>query len=230
MQDVVMGIKREGKDVIWLLVGAVPLLDKQDASVTRVVTTFADITARRASEKQLKALATTDGLTQINNHRAFREQLTLEMMRSTRYSHPLALIMIDVDHFKAFNDTFGHPAGDVVLKDVAAVLKLAARGTDFAARYGGEEFAIILPDTDTIGASIIAERIRAGIQDSAWALRPVTVSLGVASFSPDLTDASDFVARADRALYSAKTQGRNRVCISKRGGHSPAHGASKQAA
>jgi len=216
-RDVVMGVKRPASDPVWLFVDAIPLIDPETHKVLRVVTTFSDITSRRASEKQLEALATTDGLTGIRNHRAFHERLTLEISRAVRYNHGLALIMVDVDHFKSFNDAFGHPAGDSVLKIVAGILERHARTTDMAARYGGEEFAIILPETDTLSATVLAERIRAAIEQTEWEHRPITASMGVAFFSLDLTDPSNFVARADRALYRAKAQGRNQVCVSRRG-------------
>jgi diguanylate cyclase (GGDEF)-like protein/PAS domain S-box-containing protein len=221
-RDVVMGIHRPGHDILWLSTDSVPLTNPDKHKVVRVVTTFSDITSRLASEQQLKALATTDGLTGIKNHRAFHERLSIEISRAIRYNHGLALIMIDVDHFKSFNDTFGHPAGDTVLASVASILEGHARATDLAARYGGEEFAVILPETDSAGASALAERIRLAIEQAQWEHRPITVSVGVAFFSLDLADASNFVARADRALYRAKAQGRNQVCVSRRG-ITPAH-------
>jgi diguanylate cyclase len=118
---------------------------------------------------------------------------------------------MDVDRFKQFNDTFGHPKGDGVLRQVAALVREHARESDFVARYGGEEFVVILPETDSNGALAVAERIRAAVEGGMWADREVTVSIGAATTEPIVTDAATMVARADTALYEAKHAGRNRV-------------------
>jgi diguanylate cyclase (GGDEF)-like protein len=130
--------------------------------------------ALRLANEKLERLATTDGLTGLKNHRAFQELLANEYARATRYKKPLSLVMLDVDHFKGFNDSFGHPAGDVVLKRVASLLQENARTTDVAARYGGEEFALLLPETGPRGAAMTADRILQAIARDAWELRPVT--------------------------------------------------------
>jgi diguanylate cyclase (GGDEF)-like protein/PAS domain S-box-containing protein len=163
------------------------------------------------ANRRLEALATTDGLTELQNHRAFQERLTDEFLRSERYGTALSIVMIDVDNFKAYNDAFGHPAGDQVLKGVAAALRAAARKTDVVARYGGEEFVMILPETDGEGATDAAERIRRAIEGTRWPRRTITVSVGAATTSAGIESPSTLVEAADRALYWSKSQGRNRV-------------------
>ncbi|MGO8672543.1 MAG: sensor domain-containing diguanylate cyclase [Capsulimonadaceae bacterium] len=160
---------------------------------------------------RLKSLATTDGLTGINNHRAFQEQMEKEWHSAARYRRPLSVVLLDIDHFKEFNDTFGHLAGDEVLRRVGSVLRESARQGDCIARYGGEEFVVILPQTDLPGAESIAERFRANIEASSWEMRQITASLGVATALPPLLNAQTLVLEADRALYRAKAGGRNCV-------------------
>ena len=160
---------------------------------------------------KLRALAATDGLTGIRNRAAFNDRLTEEYDRAARFGRPLSLLLMDVDHFKMFNDSFGHPAGDDVLKTVARTLVTTARITDFVARYGGEEFVIILPDTDIAGAMVVAERCRRAIAAVSWRERAVTVSVGVSTRTGDTAEAADLVKQADEALYRSKAAGRNRV-------------------
>jgi diguanylate cyclase (GGDEF)-like protein len=160
---------------------------------------------------ELEALATTDGLTGVRNHRAFQEKLQEEFRRQQRYGGSFSLLLLDVDSFKKFNDSFGHPAGDEVLKQVATLLKMSARQTDYAARYGGEEFALILPETDEHGALVLAERIRAAIEEAAWEKRPVTISVGVSTISREINTPAALIASADEALYTSKARGRNCV-------------------
>lgn len=165
----------------------------------------------RIANEQLHALATTDGLTGLKNHRTFKERLAEEFDRSLRYHLPLSLMLLDVDHFKAFNDTHGHPAGDEVLRRVAKLLTESTRSTDFVARYGGEEFAVLLPFTHQQAAMALAERTRAAIAGAAWDLRAVTASIGVMTLEPGITADSAMVKFADKALYHSKETGRNRV-------------------
>lgn len=161
--------------------------------------------------ERLASLATTDGLTGIKNRRTFQEKLEEDFKYSVRYDAPLALILLDVDKFKSYNDTFGHPAGDAVLKEVAAILSQCARETDFVARYGGEEFVVILPQTDPADAVDVAERLRAGIEAGDWIERPVTASFGVANIGDGASTPADLISQADEALYMSKENGRNRV-------------------
>ncbi len=162
--------------------------------------------------------AATDGLTGLANHREFQDQLRREMERAQRFALPVALVLLDLDDFKAVNDRYGHLAGDTVLRGVAATLRLLIREIDGAARYGGEEFAIILPGTTAEGAARLAERIRLAIGE-----RPVvadgrnvgvTASFGVAAIPEDGTTQVELIAAADAALYRAKHGGKNRVAVS----------------
>ncbi|HEX8237560.1 MAG TPA: diguanylate cyclase [Abditibacteriaceae bacterium] len=169
---------------------------------------------------RLDALATTDGLTGVKNRRAFEEKLAEEITRSTRYGPPLSLLLLDVDKFKQYNDSFGHIAGDQILKTVAHLLREHARSTDFVARYGGEEFVLVLPNTGAEGAIILAERLRTIIEAAPWPQRAVTASFGAATFGAATFGAASLsgdstptalIEAADRALYASKEGGRNRV-------------------
>ncbi|HLW65421.1 MAG TPA: PAS domain S-box protein [Gemmataceae bacterium] len=160
---------------------------------------------------RLQEMAVTDDLTGLRNRIALRQKLAEECQRATRYRLPLALVMMDVDHFKSFNDTFGHPAGDEVLRVVAKSLQDKARATDIVSRYGGEEIAILLPNTDLDGATALAERFRQAIERENWPRRPVTASFGVATWTESMTGPDQLIAAADQALYRAKERGRNRV-------------------
>jgi len=162
-------------------------------------------------------LSYTDDLTGIYNHRFFIQQLTLEVERQKRYSQPLSLLMIDIDHFKYYNDTNGHLAGDQVLKAIAILIQHGVRQTDIVARYGGEEFAAILINARKEMAFEIAERIRRSVAETSFPnekAQPggdLTISIGVATFSPPLLTLTDLIREADHALYRAKNKGRNRV-------------------
>jgi diguanylate cyclase (GGDEF)-like protein len=160
---------------------------------------------------KLERLATTDALTELANRRRFMERLEQEAETASRYGHALAVIMIDIDHFKRVNDTFGHPAGDRVLVEVARIMRERARAADLAARLGGEELAILLPSTSVEGARELAEDVRARIASTAFdEVGRVTASFGVAGLDPTLGVAR-LLAAADAALYRAKSAGRNRV-------------------
>ena len=160
---------------------------------------------------RLGTLATTDGLTGLKNHRAFQEKLGEEYERAVRYGTPLSLLMLDVDQFKKFNDQFGHPAGDQVLKQVAVALQATGRSSDFIARYGGEEFVMVLSGTDRQGALEYGERIRAAVADQEWEQRAITVSVGGTSLHVMTENSAALVAEADQALYQSKAAGRNCV-------------------
>jgi diguanylate cyclase (GGDEF)-like protein len=159
---------------------------------------------------KLQEESLTDKLTGVGNRGAFDRRLEEEVYRSTRYRSPVSLLLIDVDRFKAFNDSFGHQAGDTVLQTVAKALR-CARPSDFVARYGGEEFAAILPATAGAEACILAERMRKAVANTSIPEGPVTVSIGVSTLAPDISGTSALVAAADQALYAAKQGGRNRV-------------------
>lgn len=170
---------------------------------------------QRLSEKthELEQLATTDGLTGIANRRSFQSALETGFQQARRNGKPLSLVLLDVDHFKKFNDAFGHPAGDAVLKRVAAILQENARANDCAARYGGEEFALLLPDASAAAGLNIAERVRQAIAAATWEHRQITISVGVSSLSPQIEDASALLKAADDALYLSKSSGRDRVSV-----------------
>ena len=176
------------------------------------------------NERLVKALArladqaNTDGLTGLLNHRRFQEKLTLELQRCLRQEHPLSVLMIDVDHFKAYNDYHGHPRGDEVLRNISRVFRDNLRELDMVARYGGEEFGVLLLDTPKGAAALVAEKLRASVQEAAFAgeeaSQPsgdVTISVGVASFPEDGLSPVELLDVADKALYRAKALGRNVV-------------------
>jgi two-component system cell cycle response regulator len=164
--------------------------------------------------------AITDRRTGLYNHGYFEHMLEAEVKRSNRHKHPLALIMIDIDDFKQYNDTLGHLAGDEILRVLGKLIKKNIREVDLGARYGGEEFAIILPYTDLEGARMGAERIKKIITDHPFdpqisiASRRLTISMGVAAYPSDATSVQELVQIADKALYTAKERGKNRICLS----------------
>jgi two-component system cell cycle response regulator len=161
--------------------------------------------------------AVTDGLTGLSDHRHFYEQLELEMVRAERYDLPLSLLLLDIDHFKLYNDREGHRAGDQVLRRLGGILRAVARETDVVARYGGEEFAIILPHTGAEDALAFAERVHGEVESELFPrgeLQPsghVSVSVGVASWPDHARTVESLVESADQALYRAKRLGRDRV-------------------
>lgn len=165
--------------------------------------------------RQSEAAAKVDFLTRLANRRAFEERLSEELERVRRYGGTFSLILLDIDEFKKVNDEFGHPAGDRVLKFIAAVLTEKVRATDFVSRYGGEEFAVLLPETSADRARVVAEKIRKTLQNSSLmhgkTKIKVTVSAGVGGVKPDGESLADLVARVDAALYQAKKKGRNCV-------------------
>jgi diguanylate cyclase (GGDEF)-like protein len=203
---------------LYLAIDAGPIHDEA-GNLIAVVETLRDMTDQKRAEMALKTLAAKDGLTGLANRRAFDQALETEWLRAQRTRKPLALLFVDVDHFKLFNDRHGHQSGDECLRAVAAIVGAEAlRPTDLAARYGGEEFAIILPETDCEGACRVAERMRQAVLDlriSHGAPRAgshVTLSVGVATQIPALDAGPDcLLGQADQALYAAKRLGRNRV-------------------
>jgi diguanylate cyclase (GGDEF)-like protein len=162
---------------------------------------------------QLAELAATDELTNTKNRRRFREDLDLLFSQACRYNSPLSLIMLDIDRFKNYNDTYGHPAGDEVLRIVGKTLHAQLRGHDVVARFGGEEFVVLLPATASAEALQVAERLRHALAECDWPYRNVTASFGVATLNPTTPTAADLVDQADRALYQSKEQGRNCVTL-----------------
>lgn len=167
--------------------------------------------------EKLQRLAITDGLTTLFNSRHFYSQLELEADRSIRYKHPLALLLIDIDRFKEFNDSYGHLEGDRVLVRFSQILKSCLRANDSAYRYGGEEFTVILPETAAEEARTVAQRIRAALEAERFLPTPGcpvsrTISIGVTEYSP-MEDMTAFIRRADEAMYVSKQNGRNCVSV-----------------
>jgi len=162
-------------------------------------------------------LSNIDGLTELYNHRYFHQILLTETEREKRYRRPLSLMIIDIDNFKACNDTYGHLIGDVVLKQVGALIKKSTRGCDFVARYGGEEFAVILPETPKQEAAVVAERIRSSIEEFSFSscagkrMGRLTVTIGLASLPEDANDKTGLIEMADQGMYRGKESGKNRV-------------------
>ncbi|HLD64968.1 MAG TPA: diguanylate cyclase [Pseudomonas sp.] len=164
---------------------------------------------------QLQQLSRTDRLTGLNNRGYWEECLKHEYARHRRYQSTAALVMFDIDHFKKVNDTFGHPAGDKVIQAVAEVVREQVRDTDYAGRYGGEEFVVLLPDVDSAGALLFAERLRQRIESLLIIYEgqsiPFTISLGVADLNQPMDEYQQLIERADQALYASKKGGRNQV-------------------
>jgi diguanylate cyclase (GGDEF)-like protein len=182
----------------------------------------ASVACQRAELYQrMERLATTDGLTHLCNHRYFQENLQREAERCERYGRYVSMLLMDIDFFKKFNDAYGHPIGDIVLRETAGCIRQAIRANDFPARYGGEEFAVIIPETNGQGAMAVAERIRETIeshivQTEKGPLR-VTVSIGCACMPDHARDQAALIEAADRALYYSKESGRNRTTLYKKG-------------
>jgi diguanylate cyclase (GGDEF)-like protein len=162
---------------------------------------------------QVTELSLRDPLTGVHNRRYFDLFLNSEINRSRRLGKGMAVIILDIDYFKKYNDTFGHPAGDKVIQNVAFCIKEGRRNADVVARIGGEEFALILPETHVEGALIVAEKIRETIRTSPDLENPITVSMGISALTKTGVKAEELVKQADLALYEAKQTGRNRVCV-----------------
>jgi len=169
--------------------------------------------------EKMEQMSVTDGLTGIANRRYFDTRLREEMLKAKRYNLPLSVIMLDIDHFKNFNDTYGHLIGDEILKHLATLLKGNVRETDIVARYGGEEFAVICPDCDTDRAAALAERLRDIVEKEEihgsreYPSLHITISLGIGNLPEDASTEEALVKAADEALYHAKQHGRNRVTV-----------------
>lgn len=209
---------RIGKE-LYIAIDAGPIYG-DDGRLLAVVETLRDMTDHKRAQMALEALAARDGLTGLVNRRSFDDILLREWQRARRDRRPLALIMIDVDQFKRYNDTYGHPQGDECLRQVATVLQSALfRPGDIAARYGGEEFVVLLPAADADGAALVAKRIeehltRLALPHPASTHGRVSVSMGIAAIEPDgKREPAVLLAAADAALYRAKHAGRNRFAI-----------------
>ena len=213
-------ITKDGTEV-WL--GQNIQLIVEDGNVKGFQAVSRDITERKRLEKELKEseeryreLSIIDDLTQLYNSRHFYKQLKMEIDRLDRHEHPLTLLLLDLDDFKIFNDTYGHVEGDHVLSRLGQVIKRCLRKADFAYRYGGEEFTIILPMTTSEEGIVIAERIRTEFKKEIFSPVPgqevhVTVSIGLAQYKPE-EDEKVFVHRVDQLMYQGKKNGKDRIC------------------
>lgn len=191
--------------------------DEFDLELLRAIMPQLAVLIDRATLKhkagEYEQLSLTDALTGLLNRRYLEERITEEIIRSTRHAYPMSFLMIDVDDFKAYNDDFTHLEGDKALRLVGKSIKDTLRGADVAARFGGEEFSILLPQTTSSEAQVIAERIRRKIEETEFPNRPVTVSIGVASCSSVINTAEGLIGAADTALYEAKRKGKNNVQV-----------------
>ena len=190
----------------------------KEQKVVGIVVAFHDITERKKFELELEKRAQIDALTGLNNRRHFYELAEQEIVRTRRYGKPLALMMLDVDHFKPINDTYGHQAGDLVLQQLSDVCRQTMREIDIIGRLGGEEFAILLPEANGAQAQEAAERLREVIAATVVRLEQdvsisFTASIGVAALVAADHGVAAMLKRADEALYTAKNSGRNRVCV-----------------
>jgi len=193
----------------------VTALPDQNGHVTGFVVISRDISEQKKREDELLRLATTDPLTGAFNRRYGTERLVEAFDRHKRYASPATVLMIDIDHFKKVNDTYGHDVGDIVLQDLAKLLRAQVRAVDMVARWGGEEFLVLMPETPAEPAAVVARRILAAVRATPFAVPGrtigLTVSIGAASFTPDIASVDALVKRADTALYDAKSGGRDRL-------------------
>ncbi|WP_299084615.1 GGDEF domain-containing protein [uncultured Paraglaciecola sp.] len=185
------------------------IYDVTDEAVSRM--------GMQALNSELEKVSRIDSLTGLNNRGFWEEQFVMEYKRKVRSDSPSSLLMLDIDHFKKVNDTYGHTAGDEVIKAFSNIIKKSIRETDCAGRYGGEEFAIVLPDTPVANVEFVSERIRRLVEKCTLVYDEVeisfTVSIGIAGFKNTFKDSSEWLNAADKALYQAKESGRNRVVL-----------------
>ncbi len=212
----VMGLKRHDGSQIWISINAEPLFSDDAAEPYAVVCSFEDITDRKAFEQRLLAQSMTDALTRVANRRRFLEVAEIEIDRARSAGAPLSFLMLDIDHFKRVNDSFGHDAGDDVLRAISAELGARIRTSDCLARMGGEEFAVLLPGTPLADALRVAQTLCDSVRDltidsTGGKKIRITISAGVATFAVDDSGYADVMRRADHALYAAKSEGRDCV-------------------
>jgi diguanylate cyclase (GGDEF)-like protein/PAS domain S-box-containing protein len=215
-------IREKDGSFVWLGTNARLARVSATGEPQDVVLVMRDITERRSLEERLAVLALTDGLTGISNRRAFDEALDREWKRTLREGSQISLLLLDLDHFKEFNDQYGHQVGDDCLRAVATAVRGAVRVTDIVARYGGEEITVILPSTATAGAVEAAEKVRVAIEalrfphegyleGGGWVTASVGVATALARYGGSMRMPESLLLAADNALYKAKHEGRNRV-------------------
>lgn len=197
----------------------ISLGELEDGTRPLWVANIHDISERKAAEREMHRLATTDGLTGLANRRSWTQGARKMVAQAQRYGHPVALLWIDVDKFKQINDTFGHPGGDVALRELAKVLSINLRETDLLGRMGGEEFAVIMPETSETGVELMGQRLLQAVRDCVVMFEgkriPMTISLGAAvMIDAQRETLEELTRRSDDALYKAKETGRNRLCLS----------------
>jgi len=222
IEDKIKGIEAGADDFIYKPFNKLELLARVK-SLLRIKHLHDELERKikelESTQKKLYQLAITDGLTDLFNYRYFNEQLVHELSRAKRHNLNVSVAMLDIDYFKHYNDTHGHPAGDRVLKTIAQLLRSNIRKIDVAARYGGEEFALILIETKKTSAAIVAKKLEKLIEDYPFTneeTQPngkITISMGIASYPEDTQDPEKLVTIADKRLYKAKAQGRNRVVL-----------------
>ncbi len=241
VRELTYRIRAANGELHWVATHIVPFQLNADGEPVQILGTTRDVTPQKLAEERLHSqmrflndaqnelqrrqgeletlnqrlamLATRDGLTGLHNHRALQDRLSEEIARADRTGRPLTLLMADVDRFKNYNDRHGHPAGDVVLREIATVLATCARATDFVARYGGEEFALLLPDSHASDGALLGERIRQKLGSATFGEEKVTASFGCAEYIRGTMTKADLIQEADKALYRAKHDGRDCVRV-----------------
>jgi diguanylate cyclase (GGDEF)-like protein/PAS domain S-box-containing protein len=217
-RNVVMGLQRANQSITWVLINTRPLFIEDEPRPYAVVISFADISERKKLEETLRQQALHDPLTGLYNRRYLEETLDREMRRARRTDEPLGVMMIDIDHFKQYNDRYGHAGGDVLLDAFGKFLRQQVRSEDTVCRYGGEEFTLLLPGATLEETIQRAEMIRAAVKHvqvvfDQQLLEPMTISIGVAAYPTSAADSSTLLRIADIGLYTAKDSGRDRVVV-----------------
>lgn len=212
LRNVIMGVRKPEGALSWISINSQPLFQPLESVPYAVVTTFTDITDRKEHERELTRISVTDHLTGIYNRLKVSQIMRDEIVRARRYGVKLSLIIFDIDHFKGFNDTYGHDRGDFVLTETVQTVLPLIRESDIMARWGGEEFLILLPETEGEAAFNLAERLRKAVAAHGYAeTGAVTCSFGTAEYRRN-EEEDAWIKRGDEALYQAKRGGRNKTC------------------